>query len=599
MILLLLMGSSLLAQTSNPRAANWFKIGLEETNPNKKVEAYKKALEFEPLFVEALFNLGTAYAQLQEYELAKEAFEKSLTAKPHNTNVELRAQIHYQLSGADRRLGALNESEEHLRTVQKLKSDKSLQVKISLDLGRLLHEQGRYEKALAEFKRGQNIDNKSRSFFENWTGIVEDEMEIARLYSSALMAFQTADLTKAKTLFRQIQSQNPNFKDMAQKLAAIDSTLNTQDQQRKLAQLYQDAIDFAEDDKLEPAIATFEQLLQQAPDFRDAPEKLETVRRKYSQQKLQNELEEQYLKGVEALAEKNWTKAILVFENVLNLSPNYRDTKAKLDKANQALETESTENILSEYYSQAISAIEKDELGVALTALEKVRRIDPSYKQTNALIAKIESGLETKLDSTLTSHAVTSSNDVEALYKKAITAVQEEDWLQALLHLEKLKMYKPNDPDIAKLLSQTRANLKTASSRSVGETIFGESPVFLPLVGFMIFSPATRARLYLIRDKHRKAAQIYERLLVQHPDHVKFYVLLAKIYLLTGRKDEQARKIFQTLLNLNLAPKLHEEIRSVLTDRYLTESPSKTEAISVLEHALKNEQQKNENHRTH
>jgi len=49
------------AQSQNPQALTWFSLGLKEADAMKKVVAYKKAIELDPLFVEAIYNLGLAY----------------------------------------------------------------------------------------------------------------------------------------------------------------------------------------------------------------------------------------------------------------------------------------------------------------------------------------------------------------------------------------------------------------------------------------------------------------------------------------------------------------------------------------------------------
>jgi tetratricopeptide (TPR) repeat protein len=125
----------------------------------------------------------------------------------------------------------------------------------------------------------------------------------------------------------------------------------------------------------------------------------------------------------------------------------------------------------------------------------------------------------------------------------------------------------------------------------IAATIF--AVVGLPVLGITIFSPNARARIHFLKGNYLKAAQIYERILAKHPEKLKIYTTLANIYLLLGRNDERAFRVFTMLINLNLAPHLHGQINSVMTQKYLNDGSVKSvdpdDAIEELERALKSE----------
>jgi len=163
-------------------------------------------------------------------------------------------------------------------------------------------------------------------------------------------------------------------------------------------------------------------------------------------------------------------------------------------------------------------------------------------------------------------------------------------------------MVQPNYRDTEGLLAEARANFRLAGkSVEAGEETGNSSfivggaiaaTLLFPLLGFIALSPATRARFHLLRGKYTAAAQIYERILVRHPNRVKLYSLLASIYLLMGRRDEQAMKIYKMILQLHLTSGNREEISSIVAQNYLTEGRTDSDAIEVLESALKAEQRK-------
>ncbi|HEX9655140.1 MAG TPA: hypothetical protein VGA99_15645, partial [bacterium] len=260
------------------------------------------------------------------------------------------------------------------------------------------------------------------------------------------------------------------------------------------------------------------------------------------------------------------------------------------------------ESIVRQFYNDAVSAMGRGDQASALAALEKVRHLHPQFKDAESLITKLESELKSEpvaADSTLASY-------YKSLHEDAVKALNNENWLQAVLRLEKLRVLKPDDQDVMKLLAHARANLKLAPSANAANARSKYSSrvylagacvalVMVPLLGFWFFSATSRARFQFLRGNYVRASQIYERLLSQHPEKVKLYIKLANIYLISGRDDDRAFRVFKTIVNLNLAPHIHPQINSVLAQRYLTNGTSNPDAIAVLENALKTEQSKENN----
>jgi len=160
----------------------------------------------------------------------------------------------------------------------------------------------------------------------------------------------------------------------------------------------------------------------------------------------------------------------------------------------------------------------------------------------------------------------------------------------------------PTYRDTEGLLAEARANFRLAAEsveagKETGNSSFtvggAVAATFLfSLLGFIALSPATRARFHLLRGKYTAAAQIYERILARHPNRVKLYSLLANIYLLMGRRDEQAMKIYKMILQLNLTLGNRDEVSAIVAQNYLTEGRTDSDAIEILENALKAEQRR-------
>lgn len=317
-------------------------------------------------------------------------------------------------------------------------------------------------------------------------------------------------------------------------------------------------------------------------------------------------LEAEYANGMAALKARNWTHAILAFENVLVMDRNFRDTRKRLREAQRGLERESTEMIVARYYADGITAMNDADFSRALAAFEKVRKIDPNYREAASLMAEVERMLQARLPipaAFASDTPVILPIKVDSLYQLAANAAEQQDWLQAVVNFEKVRLLQPDYRDVTDRLAEVRANLavgpptassgKSAMRRHISTYIGGAlALLILPLLGFAMLSPITRARFHLLRGNYLAAAQIYEKLLMHQPNKVKLYPALANLYLLLGRNDETAVKIYKMVLQLNLITRNRDEINTIVAQHYLTEGRTDSDAIEVLENALKTEQRR-------
>lgn len=598
LLLLSLPAERAAAQTQNPKALNWLRTGLTEKELAKKIAAYHKAIEFDSLLVEAMYNLGLAYKKQQNYVLAEQWLAKAYAAKPEKLADELKQQILTELGRAYKKTGKMRDSETAFRNAKAVAADRTTRANISFELGRCLYEQGRREEALVELREGQQLSpNDMRDNFKNYIELVEKDMESQRLYAAAEQALTQGNTQQAQALAAELQQKNPGAKNAGTLTARIDSSLEAEASRRALAALYEQAQKETAAGHWEEVITIYEALLRQASTYKDAPAKLEMARQQLAEQQKQAQLEEDYTAGMSALREKNWTMAILAFEKVLKTDESFRDAQKRLNEAERELEDESTETVVARYYVDGVAALNRNDLGNALAALEKVRRLNASYRNVNNLLEEIDQRLQQQAKPA----AAAASEKIDSLYQEALAARAQEDWLQALVALEKLQLLQPNYRDVVTLLAESRAQV-SAAGRTAAENSGGSAwpviggalvaLVMLPALGVMAFSATTRARLHLLRGNLLAAAQLYEKILLRHPDRVKLYPLLANIYLLMQRQDERAMKIYQTVLNLNIATQKRDEINAIVAQNYLTEGRTDSDAITVLENALKNERRK-------
>jgi len=525
MPLLLIAFAAVKAQTQNAPALNWFRIGLTEKDLAKKIAAYQKAIALDSLFVEAMYNLGLAYKKQQDYALAEKWFVRASAAKPEKLSNELKQQILVELARAYKKRGKLRASEETLKSAKVVVVDRAARAEILFELGRCLYEQGRHEEALVELRDGRRLNDNAENF-QNFIALVEKTLEAERLVVAAEEALLKGNAQQARTFVAELQQKNPEHKKAAMLAAKVDSLIKIETNRNILAALYEQAQKEAAAGNLAAAIMTYETLLQQGGAYSDAPARLEAARGQLTAQQTQARLEEDYAAGMAAVREQNWTAAILSFEKVLKADENFREARQRLEEAERALENESTGTIVARYYVDGVAALNRNDIGGALAALERVRRINSRYRNVNELLAEIDQRLQQK-----TKSDTPASGQIENLYQEALAAAAQENWMPAVVALEKLQLLQPNYRDAVTLLAESRAQLMVAGKNALSSNRTGSSPmaiggaiaaiVLLPALGFVAFSPATRARFYLLRGNLLAAAQLYEKILSRHPERVR------------------------------------------------------------------------------
>lgn len=375
-----------------------------------------------------------------------------------------------------------------------------------------------------------------------------------------------------------------------------DTLQNKKSNEPNLDALYTQAQKQAADGNLEMAITAFDDLLKLSPNYKDAKARLQVVREQLDERQLADRLESEYAIGLALLKAHDWTRAVITFENVLEMDRNFRDARRRLAEAKRGLEKESSEIITARYYADGIASMNQNDLGRALAAFEKVKSINPNYRNVASLIDEIENIVGQK------ARAVSLAG-IDSLYHIGVAAQEKKEWLNGVVAFEKVQVLQPNYRDVAERLSLLRIHLTQSSAYpTVSANDLWSSPlslgtamvglVVIPLLGLVVLSPSARARYHLLRGRYADAVNIYERLLVRKPDRIKLYPALANLYLLMGRHDERAMKVYKMVLQLNLTTTNREEINANVAQHYLSEGRTDSDAIEVLENLLKTEQRK-------
>ncbi len=604
--IIFLLNSSLSAQ--NQQALIWFEKGVKSKNSQEKIAAYKKAIAIDPRFREALYNLGMVYKREKNYVEAIRHLEQASKVAPSKLEPKLKAQLMFELGVCYRRTRDFAASEARLREAKSVAKEPKRRAVVSLELGRVLAAKGQYAKAIQEYQAGQQLDPELSNSFVSGVAAAQKAINLGNKYDAAVNAKNAGKLLEAKTLFEQIQLEQGNYRDVTARLATIQGALANQNQAKLIESNYDQARKYEDSGQLEMAAAIYDNLITSAgEDFKDVKSRRAAIARKLEQQKRNNQIALDYSVGMTAIQEKQWTKAVIAFEQVLEASSDYKEAKKQLARARAALENASMETIITGYYTQGVASKNAGDYIGALAAFEKVKAINPKYRNVRQLTAEIESALYDQTNASQKGASgvalATDSVKIDSLYSSGVQFLNNKNWLQATIAFEKVQMLQTGYLESDSLLAQARAELnKSASISETGGTQKVGSPnsmivigsaiavlVFLPVLGFLFLTPTARARFFTRRGKHLKAATIYEGLLARNPGRLKLYSELADIYLLENRSDRSAIDVYRKVLQLNLPNPNRDRMNALVTQNYLTGENADSEAIDALENALKDE----------
>jgi len=181
-------------------------------------------------------------------------------------------------------------------------------------LGALLETERLFYAAQAEFLAALRFspDNeKARDGVRR----CELETDVALLMARGQSALTRGEFVKARALLEEAQGLTQvQTKEVQDLLDAVE--------QGRLTAVYAGAVHLENDLRIEQAIQAFEELLVQAPDFRDAPARLEALKARWKQaETLYGQLE----------GESNSGNRLTILLKIEALCPDFRDVPERID----------------------------------------------------------------------------------------------------------------------------------------------------------------------------------------------------------------------------------------------------------------------------
>ncbi|MDZ7376124.1 MAG: tetratricopeptide repeat protein, partial [candidate division KSB1 bacterium] len=554
LLLILSVTRELLA--GNPQdigAAYWFRKAVSEKDTDKKIEFYLKAIQENPAFAEAHYNLALLYIGKKEIGKAVDHLNQALTSDP---NPSLKSNVLSRLGASYRKLGQLVEAEKAFNEAMKLSKDTQFKNLMLYELGQTKISQGRYAEAIEYFRKGLLNSPENRSSFELGIQMAREQQKVAELYEQGLALIKNNKLTDAKEVFRQLlqmDSSHAGAKEQLEKIADLMAQkVDPRDQQ--IQPLYIQALADMNQGKWSEAIKNLEKIKSLRPNNAEIAKLLAEAQEKQNEQILnEQKIENFYTMGVENFTKGNYTLALANFEKVAELNPNYKDIDSRIQATRKEV------NRINELMSRMPT---RDEVvvsePVASYAMES--NFSPG-SNAGAMRSSSESGMKSDAD--------IDQELAQTYYQQALDLMRQQDWQRAMILLEKIKLIKPGYRNTEFLLSQARQNIESTMGLSQDATsgrTAGNKLILALIIGFvslplaiLYLLPTTRARYYILLKRYDKARAIYERLLSKKPNNIKLYITLANIYINENRIDEVAIRVFERAIQYNDHLKLQLE----------------------------------------
>ena len=179
----------------------------------------------------------------------------------------------------------------------------------------------------------------------------------------------------------------------------------------------------------------FQNILDLRPDYQDASNRL-------LEAKHQLQLKTLYDRALEAERAVNWGETLRVLEELDALAPNYRDVSIRLPAARQ-------QSQLTELYSEARQLHQAGKWQAVISVFAKIEAVNPQYPDPENLRATAEGEVA----------ALKSQEELETLYAHAVREIDAQGWETARQILGQLLEMQPGYRQADRLLKRAEAEL--------------------------------------------------------------------------------------------------------------------------------------------
>jgi len=569
-----------------------YKKGLKTDNIEQKISHFKRAIELDQTFTKAYFELGKALESTGALDEALMNLKRALMAKPSDLDDQLRFNIVHKIGAIQRKMGRLSEAKKSLSGATNLTSDSKIQADIYKELAEINKELGFIDEAIECYEKAGRLNPKEATTLTQSISSLQEKKQLYQSYNEGIKHLERERYQEAIAVLQKVVLADTNFKDARARLDEAQEKVNQIQQTNEWEQLYKKGVGYLAEHNWNQAENSFRQLMEKKPDYKDTRKLLFEAQNASKENMKQRNINRLYRQGIRHFRNRNWTKAIVAFEEIHKIEPDYLDVNQKLKQAQTQLENQGLEAVKLQYYTQGVDAYRIQDWENAIAIFERLVNIDPQYQDIQELLNKAKNA-----------HAQqTDNNECAQLYQSGIDYMKQEDWINAAIAFEKVMMLNPEYEQVQAFLAEARVELKKKEKLTTKERVVTSDEqkinwlpigliaafIFIAISSFLL-APPIRGKLYLRQGKYEKASRIYERLLGKDPGNPKLSLILADIYHNLEREDEKAVKVYEAVLKQNLDTPIKRDISAIVAYYYLSKGNAEEAKIDILEQALSGE----------
>jgi len=349
---------------SKDKAIEWFEKGVQSKNLPEKILCFKKALEINPNFLEAFFNLGCAYRDSGDMENAEKSFNRALLVSPDNISTDVKLKIIFELGKANSRLGKYQYAIESFMYARKIAKGDEVKSSLFLELGKCYLYLNEFDQAINCFNEGLKLQTADSVIFKSAIANAQRLKEVQNNYTHGMNFFTQENYEQAIVYFNKVLEIDSNYKDCAEKLAQARDSLNQPE--------------------IKQPVINDSQIVE-IPANREP----DVTKNDYSNL----DIEQLYQLGLTALKTDNWHDAIRYFYAVKAIQSNYKDINSRLMEARLGKESAMEMDEVARVYNQAMAKYESGDWLQAILNFEKAKMMYPGYKDIELKIAEAKKRL--------------------------------------------------------------------------------------------------------------------------------------------------------------------------------------------------------------
>ena len=217
---------------------------------------------------------------------------------------------------------------------------------------------------------------------------------LSNIYARGIGYMQREDWENAIIAFKQIEQVKANYKDVTLKLAEVRAKLDQSMQQELYDRIYNEGLQEYQNGNWINAIVSFEKVATWNPKYKNIAQLYQDAQNKLNREGESSIKNRYYVQGKGYLNRGNWESAITSFKQLKNMDANYRDVQFLLQQAQNELEKEAKSNQLDSYYTEGIEFYNNAEWLKAILAFEKIQQIDPNFKDVPEKLVTAQNSLD-------------------------------------------------------------------------------------------------------------------------------------------------------------------------------------------------------------